>query len=160
MGQTGIPAPGQEMLWTDLMTYLPDDILVKVDRMSMACSLETRAPLLDHHVVEFMATVPREWKYTLFTSKRLLRRVAGRYLPEAVLRRPKQGFAVPLAGWLKRELRPWMEDLLRSRACRERGWFKPAHLEAMMAEHVAGRRDLSQQLWALLMLESWLEENR
>jgi asparagine synthase (glutamine-hydrolysing) len=160
LGSWTLSVPGQEMLWTDLATYLPEDILAKVDRMSMACSLETRAPLLDHRVVEFAATVPRAPKYNLFQTKRLLRRVAGRYLPPAVLRRPKQGFAIPLAGWLRRELRPWMEDSLRSRACRERGWFRHDHVEAMMAEHACGRRDLSQQLWALLMLETWLETDR
>ena len=89
------------MPWLDLMSYLPDDILTKVDRMSMACSLEVRCPLLDHRVVEFMARVPRQLKFTSFESKRLLRRVASRFLSESTLTRPKHGFAVPLAKWLQ-----------------------------------------------------------
>jgi asparagine synthase (glutamine-hydrolysing) len=148
-------AGSQAMLWADLMTYLPDDILAKVDRMSMACSLETRAPLLDHRVVEFMAQVPADQKCTLRHSKRLLRRLGARYLPGVVLARPKQGFAIPLNRWLQHELRAWMEEVLRSPECRERGLFRPAAVEGMIAQHIQGRRDYSQQLWALLVLESW-----
>ena len=150
-------APGQEMLWLDLVTYLPDDILVKVDRMSMACSLEVRSPLLDHQVVEFAARLPRDHKYTLTQGKRLLRRLAGRYLPSAILQRPKQGFAVPLASWLQKELRPWMEEILLSKSCRQRGFFVPSRLQQMMSEHLKGQRDYSQQLWAMLVLELWLQ---
>lgn len=148
------------MLWIDLMTYLPDDILVKVDRMSMACSLEVRAPLLDQQVVEFMAGVPREQKFTLSRSKRLLRALASKYLPTAIVARPKQGFAVPLAGWLQRELRPWMEDLLLSREVRERGYFDPRQICRMIEDHLRGRRDYSQQLWALMVLELWFAQVR
>ncbi|MCC7264390.1 MAG: hypothetical protein IT369_17910 [Candidatus Latescibacteria bacterium] len=155
--QAQMQAPGQEMLWLDLMTYLPDDILVKVDRMSMACSLEVRSPLLDHQVVEFAAQLPRAHKFGLLDGKRVLRHLARRYLPHAILERPKQGFAIPLAGWLQRELRPWLEETLRSGTCRQRGFFVPARVEEMMADHQQGRRDYSQQLWALLVLELWLE---
>jgi asparagine synthase (glutamine-hydrolysing) len=146
------------MLWVDLMTYLPDDILVKVDRMSMACSLEVRAPLLDHHVVEFMAKIPKNQKHTLFESKVLLRALARRYLPEAILGRPKQGFVVPLAAWLRQELRPWMEDVLHSGACTQRGLFRGKAIDQIMAQHVQGQRDWSQQLWALLVLELWMQQ--
>lgn len=137
------------------MTYLPDDILVKVDRMSMACSLEARAPLLDHEVVEFMARVPKRQKFTLFGNKLLLRRVAGRYLPRTILQRPKQGFAIPLGGWLQKELRPWMEELLLGDHVRSRGFFDRNYLDRMIGEHIEGRRDSSQQLWALMVLEMW-----
>lgn len=145
------------MLWLDLMTYLPDDILVKVDRMSMACSLEVRSPLLDQQVVEFAAGLPRDHKFNLTQGKRLLRHLAGRYLPSSILQRPKQGFAVPLAAWLQRELRPWMEEILLSKSCLQRGFFVPARLQQLIADHLQGRRDYSQQLWALLVLELWLQ---
>lgn len=146
------------MLWLDLVTYLPDDILAKVDRMSMACSLEVRSPLLDHQVVEFAAQLPRDHKYGWWEGKRVLRHLARRYLPEAILRRPKQGFAIPLASWLQQGLRPWVEETLRSSACRQRGLFAPARVEQLLADHQAGRRDYSQQLWAMLVLELWLQE--
>ena len=146
---------GSDMMWLDLMTYLPDDILVKVDRMSMACSLEVRSPFLDHRLVEFMDRVPARLKFRLGQSKVLLRQVARKYVPEDILRRPKQGFAIPLAGWLKEELRPWMEDVLFSPTCRERGYFRPGAIRSMVDHHLSGRRDYSQQLWALLVLESW-----
>jgi asparagine synthase (glutamine-hydrolysing) len=144
------------MLWTDLGTYLTDDILVKVDRMSMANSLEVRSPLLDHKVVEFMAQTHRKQKYTYGQSKVLLREVAARYVPREILNRPKQGFAIPLAGWLQNELRPFLEEVLLSRRALERGYFSEVALRKMVADHLAQRRDYSQQLWALLMLEVFL----
>jgi len=147
------------MLWVDLMTYLPDDILVKVDRMSMACSLETRAPLLDHKVVELMAEVPRKQKFSIRNSKILLRAVAREYLPDDILKRPKQGFAIPLNAWLRKDLRSWMEDLLLSKSCRERGYFREDYIRKMIDAHVGGQRDLSQQLWALIILELWFAQN-
>jgi len=147
------------MLWVDLMTYLPDDILVKVDRMSMACSLETRAPLLDHKVVEFMAKVPKKQKVTLIKTKVLLRILAQRYLPDAILRRPKQGFVIPLNAWLQRDLRPWMEDLLLASSFASRGLFNKAHIRRMVDDHVQRQRDYSQQLWALMVLEMWFQQN-
>ena len=148
-------AGDQASPWLDLMTYLPDDILTKVDRMSMAVSLEVRCPLLDHHVVEFMASQPRDRKFGYRSGKRLLRRVAARHLPPEILRRPKHGFAVPMSRWLKGDLRSWMEDLLLAPAARRRGRFDPAVVERMVRTHLSGRRDLSQQLWALMVLELW-----
>ena len=148
------------MLWVDLMTYLPDDILVKVDRMSMACSLEARVPFLDHKVVEFMARVPVHHKFTLRRSKYLLRRLAARYLPGEILQRPKQGFAIPVGRWLQEDLRSWMEDLLLSSTSLERGYFNAAAIEHMIHSHLSGRRDYSQQLWALMVLELWFQKER
>ena len=145
------------MMWVDLMSYLPDDILAKVDRMSMACSLEVRVPLLDHRVVEFMAQVEKKQKYTQFNNKILLRDLAQRYLPQNILQRPKQGFAIPLGSWLQRELKPMVDEVLAPARIRKRGLFNPDHVERMVAEHQQGRRDYSQQLWAMLMLELWLE---
>ena len=146
------------MLWLDLMTYLPDDILTKVDRTSMVSSLEVRSPLLDHKVVEFMATMPMKYKLGMTESKILLRRVAQRYLPDSVLKRKKQGFAIPLASWLQNELKPWMQDILLSSDSR-RGYFKTNSIERMVDQHLRGRRDYSQQLWALMMLEVWLRRH-
>ena len=143
------------MMWVDLMTYLPDDILAKVDRMSMACSLEVRCPLLDHTIVEFMSRVPIRYKFRWGQSKVLLRHLAARYLPPTIVRRPKQGFAIPLAAWLKGELRSWMMDLLLSQACLDRGLFERPAIRGMIDRHLSGRRDYSQQLWALMVLESW-----
>ena len=141
------------------MSYLPDDILTKVDRMSMACSLEVRVPLLDHKVVEFMAQVEKSQKYTQFTSKILLREVARRYLPAAILERPKQGFAIPLGSWLQNELKPLLRDVLEPGRIQRRGLFNGQRIGQMVADHSAARRDYSQQLWALLMLEMWLEKH-
>ena len=157
----GRPAEGggQAMMKFDLLSYLPDDILTKVDRMSMACSLEVRCPLLDHKVVEFMAQVPQAQKYTFRHSKRLLRRIASRYLPETILRRPKHGFAVPMARWLQTDLLPWAQDLLTSSAFRTRGLFTTDRVEGMLEAHVAGRRDFSQQIWSLMVLELWFQRN-
>ena len=129
------------MLWLDLMTYLPDDILTKVDRMSMACSLEVRAPFLDVDVIRFMSGVERKHKFTRFQSKNLLRRVARRYLPDDIVDRQKHGFAVPVASWLKNELRPWMQDLLLGSRFRERGLFDSAYVAEMVTAHLTGRRD-------------------
>ena len=151
-------AGSQAMLWLDLMTYLPDDILTKVDRMSMACSLEVRAPFLDKDVVEFMSTIPRKRKFTGLSGKNLLRRVARRYLPDSIVDRRKHGFAVPVASWLKNELRPWMEDLLLGQTFKERGLFNAAYVAMMVNTHQSGKRDYSQQLWALLVLEMWLQQ--
>ena len=149
----------QAMMWYDLMSYLPDDILVKVDRMSMACSLEARVPLLDHKLVEFAAALPRSAKFGLRRSKHLLRQVAARYLPDSILSRPKQGFAIPLAQWLQEDLREWMRDILQSERCRQRGLFRGAAIDAMIETHLQGRRDYSQQLWALLVLELWFNRS-
>ncbi len=146
------------MLRADLSTYLTDDILVKVDRMSMAHSLEVRSPLLDQEVVEFMAQVSRQQKYTYGQSKVLLRALAERYVPKAIFDRPKQGFAIPLGEWLRGPLRPWLQEVLLAPRALQRGLFAPDALESMVSHHVAQRRDYSQQLWALLMLEMWFIE--
>ncbi len=153
-----VQAGQQAMLRADLSTYLPDDILAKVDRMSMAHSLEVRSPLLDCDVVEFMARMPLRLKYTERKSKILLRAVAERYVPKAILDRPKQGFAIPLGAWLRGPLRSWLHDALLSSRAAQRGLFAPRQVEQMVAAHEARQRDFSQQLWALLMLELWFCE--
>ena len=156
---TGIGAKTDAMLRLDLMTYLPDDILVKVDRMSMAHSLEIRSPLLDDKVVEFMSRLPRDLKYGYKSSKILLRKLARDYLPDRILHRPKQGVAVPLGSWVQGELQDWMGDVLLSRQCVQRGLFRPEIVENLISDHVSQKRDYSQQLWAMLTLEYWLQNN-
>lgn len=151
-------AGNQAMLRADLSTYLTDDILVKVDRMSMAHSLEVRSPLLDQEVVAFMARQPRAVKYTEWNSKILLRSLAQRYLPQAILNRPKQGFAIPLGAWIRGPLRPWVYEILCSQRAEERGLFSAQRIREMIDAHMAHRRDYSQQLWALTMLEAWFRQ--
>jgi asparagine synthetase B (glutamine-hydrolysing) len=149
-----------DLLCLDQATYLPDDILAKVDRASMASSLEVRSPFLDHRIVEYMATVPLAHKVTLRQRKILLRRIARRYLPDRIIDRPKQGFSIPLASWLQGPLRDWMEDLLAPQVLRDRRWFRPERVRAMVDDHTTGRRDFSQQLWALMVLEVWMRGQR
>jgi asparagine synthase (glutamine-hydrolysing) len=143
------------ILYVDLKTWLPNDILVKMDRMAMANSLEVRSPLLDHRLIEFAATLPSDLKYRRGTSKYLLKRYAERRAPTSVIHRPKMGFSIPLAAWLRGELRPTAEELLLSERTLERDYFRPAEIRAMWRRHQEGRRDHSHQLWALLVLELW-----
>lgn len=148
-------ADEQDMLWLDLLTYLPDDILTKVDRASMACSLEVRTPLLDHRVVEFMARIPYGMKTNMTDTKILLRKLAKRYVPASILNRPKQGFAIPVGAWIQKELRSWVEEILLSSKSE---FVEPKAVRRMLRDHSSSRRDYSQQLWALLVLELWLQD--
>ena len=143
------------LLYVDLKTWLPNDILVKMDRMAMANSLEVRSPLLDHKVIELAATMPPELKYRRGTSKYLLKRYAEQRAPASAIRRPKMGFSIPLAAWLRGALRPMAEDLLLSGRALERAYFRPDEIRGMWARHVAGQRDYSHHLWALMVLELW-----
>jgi asparagine synthase (glutamine-hydrolysing) len=143
------------ILYVDLKTYLPNDILVKMDRMAMANSLEVRSPLLDHRVIEFAAGLPSDLKYRQGVSKYLLKRHAECHVPRSVIHRPKMGFSIPLAGWLRGELRATGEDLLLSDRAMGRGYFAPDGVRAMWARHQARSRNHSQHLWALMMLELW-----
>lgn len=139
----------------DMATYLSDDIMVKVDRMTMANSLEARAPLLDHKLLEFAARLPADMKLRGGTGKYLFKQVARDLLPAEVLDKPKQGFAIPVARWLRGELRERMTDTLTSASFRQRGLFEPAGVERCMARHLAGTHDHSELLWLLLTYETW-----
>jgi asparagine synthase (glutamine-hydrolysing) len=145
----------RRIMYVDLKTYLPNDILVKVDRMAMANSLEVRSPLLDHTLIEFAARLPASLKFRGTTSKYLLKRHLARSLPHSFVHRPKQGFSIPLARWLRGELRDAAHELLLSDRARERGYFRPAPLEALWVEHQSGRRNHAHRFWALMMLELW-----
>jgi asparagine synthase (glutamine-hydrolysing) len=140
---------------TDTMTYLPNDLLVKVDIASMANSLEARSPLLDHELIEFAASLPADLKLHGRTLKYIFKRAVKALLPEATLVRRKQGFGVPIGRWLRQEMRGCLHEVLLSDRAARRGLFKPDAVKRLVALHLDGREDLSHQLWTLLMLELW-----
>lgn len=144
--------------YLDTHTYLPGDILTKVDRASMMVSLECRAPILDHELAEFAATIPVEMRIKGMTTKYLLKKVAERLIPAELVYRPKRGFAVPVAYWLKKEWAARTEDVLLGKEALERGVFREAFLRRVIAEHRAGKRDNSSTIWMLMMLELWWKE--
>jgi asparagine synthase (glutamine-hydrolysing) len=154
----GSPDLVDRALYVDVHTYLVDDILTKVDRMSMAVSLETRVPLLDHLLVEFAASVPASLKLRSGRGKHLLRRFLHGRLPREVIDRPKHGFEAPTGEWLRGPLAGMAADLLLSRTSRERGIFSTPEVERLWAEHRSGRRDHRHRLWSLLMLELWFRQ--
>jgi len=147
--------PLNQLLYVDLKTWLANDILVKVDRMSMANSLEVRSPLLDHKVIEFAATVAPDLKYRGATSKYLLKRYLEPKLPAELIHRRKQGFEIPLGQWLRTDLRDLGEELLLSRVARGRGYVRADHVRRMWEHHQRKLRNHSAQLWALMVLELW-----
>jgi asparagine synthase (glutamine-hydrolysing) len=142
-------------LYVDVKTYLLDDILTKVDRMSMAVSLEARDPLLDHKLLEFAATVPSSLKLKNGRSKYLLRRVLERKLPKAIVDRPKQGFEAPVGEWLRGPLAPMVDDLILDGRLRGRGIFDDQAITRLWQQHRSGVRDHRHRLWSLVMLELW-----
>ncbi len=144
-----------QMQYVDQMLYLPDDILVKVDRASMAVSLETRAPLLDYRLAELLARVPAETRYRDSTKKYLLKKAVAGILPAHIVHRKKMGFGVPLKHWFRREAADFAREVLLSSAARNRGLFETSEVERLLAVHSQGRRDFSNKLWALLFFEMW-----
>jgi asparagine synthase (glutamine-hydrolysing) len=147
----------ERMMYFDALTYLPENILTKVDRASMAVSLEARAPFLDHRLVEFGWQLPLEAKLHAGQGKRLLRELFGRYLPNELAVRPKQGFAIPLSDWLRGPLREWAEALLDERRLREEGFLHPAPIRRKWQEHLRGSRNWSSLIWNVLMFQAWHE---
>jgi asparagine synthase (glutamine-hydrolysing) len=148
------------MIYRDMTGYLPGDILVKLDRATMAVGLEARCPLLDHRVVEFAWRLPAAVKVRHGKGKWLLRRVLGRYVPEVLFERPKRGFDLPIGAWLKGPLRDWAEDLLAAPKLKREGFLDPRHVQATWQDHLSGRRDRAQELWAILMVQAWLDAAR
>ena len=147
----------ERMQYLDLVTYLPDDILTKVDRASMAVALEARVPLLDHRVVEFAWRLPREAKIRGGVSKWLLREVLDRHVPKSIINRPKMGFGIPLGEWLRGPLRGWAENLLDEQRLRQAGLVDATRVRQIWAAHLGGQRNHEYMLWNVLMLESWRE---
>ena len=143
------------LLYLDSKTYLPGDILTKVDRMSMAVSLEARAPLLDHKLIEFVTRVPASLKLAGLETKHLLKRAVKDLIPAEILDRPKQGFGVPIQEWINQQLRSRIRDTLSDARTRQRGYIDSRYVDLLLDEHERGRRDHSMGLWALLMLELW-----
>jgi len=141
--------------YIDINSYLPDDILVKSDRMSMLCSLEVRVPLLDHRILEFAARVPPKWRL----GKRILKRAAARLVPQELLERRKKGFGVPLKHWFRGDWREYTRDLLLGRTARERGFLDPRGVESLLDAQLAGRAGATAGVFALVMLEEWCRQH-
>jgi asparagine synthase (glutamine-hydrolysing) len=149
--------PAISMMASDTLMYLHDDILTKVDRASMAVSLEARVPILDHHVVEFAARLPLDLRIRAAQGKWLLRQVLYKYVPAKIVERPKVGFGVPVGTWLRGPLREWAESLLNTDRVRREGFLRPAPVRALWREHLNGDRNAPEGLWDVLMFQAWLD---
>ncbi len=150
-----VPDFHDRMSVIDMLTYLPDDILTKVDRATMAVSLEGRCPILDHRVIEFALSLPRELKIAGTRTKIILKEVLARHVPRALFERPKQGFESPIADWLRGPLKDWAEDLLDPGAMRADDLLDPAPIRQKWTEHQSGRRNWQYALWNVLMFQEW-----
>ena len=155
------PLPGggitEQMLWADLVGYLPDDVLTKLDRAAMAVSLETRVPFLDRGILDLAWRLPLDAKLRGGQTKWVLRQVLERYVPTGLVERPKMGFGLPIGSWLRGVLAPWAEHLLEERRLRGQGLLDPVPIRRAWDLHLSGRRDLGYELWDVLVLQSWMD---
>ena len=145
----------EAMMFTDAVTYLPDDILVKVDRAAMATSLETRAPFLDHHVIEFAFGLPPEYKINNENGKLILRELLSKHIPKNLFERPKMGFGIPIDDWLRGSLRDWAEDLLSEESLKNIGFLNSKLIRFRWAQHIREECDWHYFIWDLLMFIEW-----
>jgi asparagine synthase (glutamine-hydrolysing) len=150
----------RRMMRIDAGGYLPDDILVKVDRATMAVSLESRSPFLDHRIAEFASTLPTSMLVHRGKGKRILRKLLERYVPKTMFDRPKMGFGVPVGNWLRRSLREWADDLLSERRLADSGFWNAAVVRSTWEDHAEGRVDASAKLWPILMFQCWQDAQR
>ncbi|MRI34321.1 asparagine synthase (glutamine-hydrolyzing) [Endozoicomonas sp. OPT23] len=158
-GALKIVDPIDRMMAIDTLTYLPDDILTKVDRAAMAVSLETRIPFLDHRVYEYAWSLPKEFKLRNGCTKWCLREILYRYVPKQLIERPKMGFAVPIDSWLRGPLKGWAESLLEEKRLQAEGFFDAAQIQDLWQQHLSGQRNLQGQLWNVLMFQQWFEKH-
>jgi asparagine synthase (glutamine-hydrolysing) len=145
-----------KLQYLDLKLYFQESILVKVDRASMACSLEVRAPFLDHELVEFVMGIPSKWKLKGLTSKYILKKAVENWLPGEVIKRPKKGFGVPIAKWVKGPLNPLFREMLAYDRVRSEGFLNPEYVAQLLQDHLLNKRDNRKQLWTLLVWELWM----
>ncbi len=156
----GLQDAENRMMYMDAMTYLPDDILCKVDRAAMNVSLETRVPFLDHRVVELAWRLPLEMKIKGGQGKWILRQLLYKLVPRELIERPKQGFGIPLGQWLRGPLRAWAEDLLDPARLNREGYLHSELIRQKWAEHLSGKRNWEHSLWSVLMFQAWLEKQQ
>lgn len=159
-GQLNFPDFEHRMMYLDTVSYLPDDVLAKVDRAAMATSLETRVPLLDHRLVRFAWRLPLSLKIRDGQGKWILRQVLYRHVPRELIERPKMGFGVPVGDWLRGPLRDWAENLLDESRLRQEGFFNSAPIRKKWSEHLSGERNWQYHIWDVLMFQAWLEQER
>jgi asparagine synthase (glutamine-hydrolysing) len=148
-------SPLQRMQYIDIKTWLPDELLIKADKMSMANSIELRVPLLDHKLVEYAFNLPDKFKANAWNSKIILRNMMKKRLPDKILKRRKVGFDIPLESWLKNDLFEFTRELLLSKRSQERGYFNSNYVRELIDQHVSGRRNNVEKIWSLITLEAW-----